>query len=242
MHDPMTVAWSIKAPLWRTSELRKPEGTLIRKDRYFYELATIWHVDPERDGSDDSCGWFMRARHGNPKTLEKITQELKASWDGAGGWFNEDGSPRLSTIAITLCMFHRAHMAMYGYKWGRSDRFMRRHLYELIRFAENPVDSLNDSIEGRWGFGRSREERIEGMAQVVYGWILRTERPWFCHPRWHVHHWRIQIRPLQQLNRWLFSRCAVCKRGFKWNESVMGSWGGDKIWHMGCDQHPPTGK
>lgn len=28
--------------------------------------------------------------------------------------------------------------------------------------------------------------------------------------RWHVHHWRIQIRPVQRLKRWLFERCELC--------------------------------
>lgn len=28
--------------------------------------------------------------------------------------------------------------------------------------------------------------------------------------RWHIHHWRIQIRPLQRLRRWLFERCELC--------------------------------
>ncbi len=28
--------------------------------------------------------------------------------------------------------------------------------------------------------------------------------------RWHVHHWRIQIIPLQDLRRWLLTRCAWC--------------------------------
>jgi hypothetical protein len=27
---------------------------------------------------------------------------------------------------------------------------------------------------------------------------------------WHVHHWRIQIRSVQRLRRWLFERCELC--------------------------------
>lgn len=47
MHDPMTVAFEIKLPF--RSEKNK-----------YKSLITIWHVDPEKDGSDDSCGWFIR--------------------------------------------------------------------------------------------------------------------------------------------------------------------------------------
>jgi hypothetical protein len=35
-----------------------------------------------------------------------------------------------------------------------------------------------------------------------------------CHAqrwRWHVHHWRIQVLPLQQLRRRLLTRCTWCK-------------------------------
>lgn len=28
--------------------------------------------------------------------------------------------------------------------------------------------------------------------------------------RWHVHHWKVQIRPVQRLRRWLFERCELC--------------------------------
>lgn len=40
MHDPMTVAFEIPRP---------------------WPLVTVWHVDPERDGTDDSCDWFGHA-------------------------------------------------------------------------------------------------------------------------------------------------------------------------------------
>ena len=39
MYDPKTIAHEIKL-----------------FGRYF---ITIWHVDPERNGTDDSCGWVF---------------------------------------------------------------------------------------------------------------------------------------------------------------------------------------
>ena len=42
---------------------------------------------------------------------------------------------------------------------------------------------------------------------------------WQLHPRWHVHHWRIQVHPLQDLKRWLFSRCAGCGKRFAYGYS-----------------------
>lgn len=32
--------------------------------------------------------------------------------------------------------------------------------------------------------------------------------------RWHVHHWRIQIRPVQAVHRFLFERCIECGRRY----------------------------
>lgn len=94
MHDPMTVAFEIKYP-WKNGRLTDlfPKG-------YRDPFITIWHVDPEKDGSDDSC-W-----RGKPS-----------------GW---------------------------------------------------------------------------------RGW------------RWHFWHWSFQCHPLQNLKRWLFSRCCRCGKGFSW--------------------------
>ena len=46
MHDPMTVAFDIKYPWWRKSSLF-PKG-------YHSSFITIWHVDPDIRGDDDS--------------------------------------------------------------------------------------------------------------------------------------------------------------------------------------------
>lgn len=77
--------------------------------------------------------------------------------------------------------------------------------------------------------------RFQHVHKAVSDWRRRPKFRW--HPRWHFHHWRIQIVPLQEFIRWAFHRCAICKKGFKWNESVMGNWDGDSIWHHRCDKH-----
>lgn len=51
----MTVAFEIVLPLfWRKPGTGRDWG----RDRFW--LVTVWHVDPETDGSDDSCDWFGR--------------------------------------------------------------------------------------------------------------------------------------------------------------------------------------
>ncbi|OWK34348.1 hypothetical protein FRUB_10319 [Fimbriiglobus ruber] len=46
----MTVAFEIKNPFVRSIHGYRPA------------LVTVWHVDPERDGSDDSCDWFNKGK------------------------------------------------------------------------------------------------------------------------------------------------------------------------------------
>lgn len=52
--------------------------------------------------------------------------------------------------------------------------------------------------------------------------------------KWHVWHWRIQVRPIQKLRRLLFERCAECGRGYPYGYAPIGTWGGDKTWHHEC--------
>lgn len=67
MHDPMTVAHEIKYPWFKGSG----------EFRYRPSIITIWHVDPQRDGSDDSCDWFNHKRQLTPEL--KLLRE--ATWD-----------------------------------------------------------------------------------------------------------------------------------------------------------------
>lgn len=221
MHDPLTVAFDIRRP-WRD----KPSKTWPKG--YRPTLITIWHKDPETDGSDDSCGWFMRIRHGDKEAFAKIVNDFAFDWDASyGGWFDSAGWPNFSTSAITLAMFRIAARHHFG-SWNKANRFVRRHLLEILFFAENPTDSLHPSITNRYGV-EPREDRIRSMASVVYGCVLRWSRPWYRHPRWHFWHWQFQIHPWQRFRRWLFTRCAECGGRFAYGESpVSHSWDRDK--------------
>lgn len=208
MHDPMTVAHEIKI--------------------FGCRLATIWHVDPERDGSDDSCGWFMRARHGDQKTLDKIVSDFRFQWSHGVpfGWFDAEGNPNHSVHSIVMGMFRIAANHVFGHWSKRANRFLEQHTFEILHFAENTSDSLWTGItryyQRKHAEPEQREERIREMAGCVYAWILRESRPWWRHPRWHIHHWHIQIHPLELLRRRWLTRCEVCGSRFKRGEPVIG--------------------
>lgn len=263
MHDPSTLAFNINIPLpWKTKTFWK-DG---RKDWAKYSLCSIWHTDPCRDGTDDSCGWFPRARHGDKAILEKIVKRFAEDWDRVWatkpedhdpddgpfrskvyfcGLFCPNGDPHMSVHGIVLNLFFIAaseHFQCDGRSnWRKAKQWMRRNLLDIMLLAENPSDSLFDSVtlkfrdDNKQPTPRDREQRIRDLSGIIYGWILRRERPWWKHPKWHIHHWKIQVPVLQSIRRWAFVRCSKCGGRFSWGESAMGSWGGQAIWHQGCD-------
>lgn len=234
MHDPHTLAHEINIPWFKGKKIR---------------IASIWHIDPEKDGTDDSCGWFMRARHGDPKMREKIEKAIAFGFDRTFtsessnhtynvGLFAPDGTPAMSVHAIVLNMFYTAIHAYFNSDWKKSKKWMQENLFEILNFAENPVDSMRDDITGFYripcGEPWKRDEKIKSFTSTIYGWILRKERKWYQHPRWHIKHWEIQFHPWQNLKRRYWDKCSVCgKRGFK--GAAISDWYGTKRWHQECD-------
>jgi hypothetical protein len=209
----------------------------------------------------------MRQRHGNKAVLEKIVKDFEFDWDRTFspsredhepedgpfidktyfcGLFKPDGDPHLSPVAITLGLFRIAAKHHFD-DWDKADKFVRNHLYDIIWFAENPTDSLFDSITRKFEKGckepytpRHREERIRNFAGIIYACVLRWSRPWYRHPKWHVHHWKLQVPFFQRVHRLLFERCHVCGKGFGWNESPITDWNHTRIWHQRCDTCVPV--
>lgn len=229
MHDPETLAWTIPSPIRRKSKLF-PKG-------FRSSIVDIWHVDPQHHGSDDSCGWFMRAWHGDEAVLNRIIKRFEFDWDRTFesgnkkymvGYFDDSpaGMPVLSVQAIALNLFFLAaleHFDKGHAEWKKSrpktDRFMREHLFDILLFAENPTDSLNTSIARKFGYTEhrgEREQRIGEIAACIYGWILRSDRPWYKHPRYHIHHMRVRIHAITTFKRWAFSKCCRCGQRFAW--------------------------
>lgn len=230
MHDPLTQVFQIKYPWKKYGKKGHSEWEKNYRDTFI----TIWHKDPEKDGSDDSCGWFKRSRHGDKATLQKIIKRYSGEWDNEHiGWFDKDGNPIFSVIGIVNNLVWYAAFEHLGTR-EKANSFMRRNIFDILFFAENPVDSLFPYITQKYS-KEDKERRIEHLASITYGWILRQEQRWWQHAKWHIHHWSIQIHPWQALKRYLFARCAICKKGFKYHEQVMGNWSGNAIWHMGCN-------
>lgn len=237
MHDPMTVAHEIYLG-----------GKKNKKGHYRTPLVTIWHNDPEKDGTDDSCGWCIRSRHIPKDLMEKVKNDFEFEFKH-NYWFNEAGYPQFSTMGVVLCMYNRAAWTYFIWKnngnpsdkaYRRFKRFMRKHLYDFLSFAENSTDSLHSSITMKYGV-EDKQSRVNHFASVVLADIMRKERPWYKHPRWHIHHWKIQFPPWQRFRRRWLDKCCKCgKRGF--TGSAYSDWNGKRIWCEKCNHetHKPA--
>jgi hypothetical protein len=135
-------------PFWRRPYFGWAFWQFGSRQYYFPGLVTLWHVDPETDGSDSSC----RNRY-------------KPHWRAA----HADNDPLR--------------------KW--------------------------------------------------FWWKVMVH-----YDKWHVHHWKLQIKVWQDFNRWAWSRCAHCRGRFRWGYSpVSHSWHGtgprwrrgeEGIYHYEC--------
>ncbi len=231
MHSPETVAFEIRSPFKKKMFLF-PNG-------YREPIITIWHNDPCKDGTDDSCGWFMRDRHIDKNIIEKVRKEFGFNFKH-NYWFNDGGYPKLSTMGIVLEMYSKAAWVIFTYQnKDRIDRrrhrkFMKKHLYDILHFAENATDSLYESINMKYGV-ESQEVRVRDFSDIITADIFRKERKWYQHPKWHIHHWQIKFNTIQNLKNRYWTKCCECgKRGTK--GSWISNWEGTKRWHWECDK------
>lgn len=235
MHDPMVQAFQIKYP-WRQYG-RKGKTEFDRT--YRAPFITIWHVDPETDGSDDSCGW-SRPRMSKDQ-LDRI--HSIAGDEAREPWFQQYRGKRIDSPTEAETLLRQAFMLV-----GKI--FSKQHVCKPpvrpVTHAEasawactmlaNPVDNFRSSLSFLAGWSsnspedreRDRQYTAERFFVAVGGYILRERRRWYEHPRWHVWHWELQIHPLQAFKRWAFTRCATCGKRFKWNQSGWtNSWNSD---------------
>lgn len=242
MYDPHTVAFEVKSPFRGRPSNIWPKG-------YRETWFTIWHHDPERTGTgnrtDDSCGWFDRTPGqyadavtyllGDQSTVFEIERALRTM--APVTHHGKYTYPRLPlSEALALCLMiaselelrrwwngQRGNGGAHASAWRRVFTRERIVMPVAVRLALNPLDNL------------STPENPEQAVRLIAAALNRHFRPWYRHPRWHVHHWHIQWHWLQKFNRWAFARCAKCGGRFAWGESVCGSWGGKAIWHGSCD-------
>lgn len=210
MYDPMTMIHQIKIGKFR--------------------LLTVWHVDPEADGTDDSCRWF------SPKVTEceeKIIAEM-VDWDIEMPYYS---SPYLPLTIVNPkydynqmlagdCLAY-VSAAWRHISWARDKRSKLTidEWWNMVNLAVNPHDNLRAVLVDP---EESAKDKVERFCCCVMKAYLRYHRPWWRHPRWHIYHWEFQVHFTQTLKRWLFSHCAYCGERFPWGYSPTSSGGNSK--------------
>lgn len=232
-----------------------------KNGNYRTPFITIWHHDPEKDGTDDSCGWNIRTRHMDAELIEQTIKEFESEWDSIflsadthvynTGWFNPQGVNVLSVRGIVLNMYIYAAKIVLnpkdkysaGKMWDIAFNFVQKNYVKIMYFAENNRDSIFDTITRKFQIAcnveytpEKRQEMIKECAHIVCAHIANLNRKWYQHPRWHVHHWSIRFNLINRLYRRYFELCSVCgKRGYK--GAAMTNWEGTETWHEECDKN-----
>lgn len=243
MHDPMTLAFEIKYP-WARSRTPLKNGDV----RVYREpIISVWHIDPERDGSDDSCGWSF------PKLSKKQRERLKnRAWsEGQNPYFLRFASrepPRfqraeMETLYRGLVLFVADTLGIpCTYEQAARKAATAIHHPSCIDTAtvfcylNGYHNNFPETEPGSDSDKRMREEHFVGVTAGIARELLRERRPAWRHPRWHVHHWQVVVHPWRKLRRLLFERCGQCGKRFGWNEApITYSWSGKgPCFHSEC--------
>lgn len=256
MHDPSTQAFVIPWR-YRWSTLGKTPW------RYWEPLITIWHRDPERDGSDDSCGWFAP----KPGKIEKEIAESLAGDEVRQPWIMalsaESNPDPLQCEALVRGAFMQVSWCLRNRGRLRRPVTLNEATEWACRLVHSSIDNCRSSLcflsgyHSKWyrkeeGVPNTpeqdkywREDAARSFFLMIIRYIQRERRPWYRHPRWHFWHWDIQFHPAQAFKRWAFSRCCQCGGRFAWGESPYSGWNGDggpkwfrsekSVWHGRCE-------
>jgi hypothetical protein len=240
MHDPMTVAFEIRFPIKKRS-VSEFDQRVYGKWMPRSPIVTVWHVDPERDGSDDSCGWaFVKCSEADREWAKKAAKD---EWSF---WFSMDyASINLASAGHIQILYAAWQEALfYLKKRPRWKPLPSKHVTRVLSLASYPHDNIIASA-------REAQDNEDGLVRLLLCAVrlIRTdERPWWRKPRWHFHHWKFQVHCVEQFKRWAFSRCCKCGKGFKYGESpVTDSWHGKgpqwftgepNIYHSACPATP----
>ena len=236
MYDPNTIAFIIHYP-WKDAPSKHfPHG-------YRHPFITIWHVDPESDGTDDSCGWSA------PKPTEEDRKLIGglAEWDVQSERFfsspsiqyrsvveDPDYFYRKATMGDCLGLTIEAWKKIKTSKIGNSE-LTTKEMNEVFDLAVCSNDNIRSVITANEP--KPAEDIVRSFLFCVLRAFNRCHRPWWRHPRWHVAHWRFQIHPWEHFKR-MFERCDGCGKRFSYGYAP--TLGANGTFHQDCGPIKPV--
>jgi len=183
MYDPLKTAFEFRLP-W--------------KGEYGDPFLTIWHVDPEVGEDDDSCDWWGGRL--TPKEASQIEAHAKFEHQSFFG-YDMIALKGADPLTVILAAWRSVKWELY-----RDQSLSHRELIKILALATTPGDNLRCYAER----AEANPKDFEHLLMLLARQVKKTRRPWWKHPRYHVHHWQIQFHPWQRLRRYLFERCAYC--------------------------------
>lgn len=190
----------------------------------------VWHIDPEKPGTgnrtDDSCGWFDRTPGAYADAVKCLTSDqtfmhdvrlILARREPMPYPFYEGISERHMTglrlpagEALALVTMIASELELRRWwngqnggegataSWWRRTFTQERSVAKLATsLALHPLDNL------------SHVDDPEKAVLLIAAALNRWFRPGWRHPRWHVHHWKINFALPRNLRR-MFQPCATC--------------------------------
>lgn len=241
MHDPQTLAFSFP-----------PYGGALYRLKSVIGFD-IWHVDPERptegQRSDDSCGWFDRRPReyadavvyvlAQKDVMHEIERSIATAIPVTGCYGHT--YPRMplgETLAICLLVARELELRRW---WnGQNGQQGACHSrWRKLLTRKRRVDDLACDLALTVYDNLSSIESAEGMVRLIAAALHRRFKPWWRHPRWHVHHWEVNIDLVRNVRR-MFQRCAGCGKRFSFGYCPTSfSWDGNgPYFHGECARDP----
>lgn len=204
----------------------------------------VWHIDPEKPNTgnrrDDSCGWFDRTPGAYADAVAYLLADqtfmhdvrlILARREAMPYPFYEGISERHMTglrlpageaLALVLMIATELELRRWwngqGGKEGAAGSWWRKTFTRkrdvsdtAISLALHPLDNL------------STVDQPDGAIRLIGAALNRRFRPWWRHPRWHVHHWKVNFDLPRNLRR-MFEPCSTCRKplGFGYCPTVDG--------------------
>src|SRR5690242_6045894 len=168
MHDPMTVAFEIRYP-WRQRKYRNHKSKFQRN--YRASFITIWHKDPEADGTDDSCDWA--GRKFSRRQVARIKDLVNNPDDNVQWMFSGTLSPDYEMGHAVFVIAAQVRRIIAPRPWYRHPRWHIWHWHVQV----HPVQKLK-----RWAFSRCAgcgQRFTWGYTPVSHSWRDSGGPRWF---------------------------------------------------------------
>jgi hypothetical protein len=196
MHDNSTKAFRIFGLRGMLQQWCKKQKTIknipldSKQDYKYQEIFSIWHIDPETDGSDDSCGFTY------PKLSKQERDRLRSEAEYEYQYYF---GREFKTICLeTASCYEIIYSIWRTIRW----RFFRkevspRELTEISNLSSSPVDNLRYLV---YASKHDKDEFVR-LWICIYRCQKRFHRRWYQQPKWHIHHWQIRFEWWRTLKR-----------------------------------------